>query len=582
MVKSILFNPVACLARGIENLYIQRENNRFYILKRSCGALARTLSVTLFPLALTVELIFKKAPKALLAITFSNDQIKKIKFRKKISGVEKFALGILFSPLGFFHTPDAVSCFFLKTFDLKPAVRPFGVEKIYGKKIEGIHFPSDENELRTLILRAKNDNKQVSIIGSGMSQGEQTVPSKKKHILINMRNFKAIGLGNNNETVKAGAGAIWEEIQLAVNGKGKSVIVKQASDLFSVGGSIGINCHGWAHDYGAIASTVEELEVMDAEGKVHILKPTNPMFGCFFGTMGYFGIVMNATFKLADNDHLIEKTVEVKLDEFTENYENNIKNHQDIPLFGGRLVLDSRKGHPLRKVCMVSYEKDGELKSSLPVKSDFLLEARYGTLFQRVALQAISHLSNLSARIVLSKFWDRERGSMLAGRKLTRNEALHPPINAFLMLHHSNLHAQWLQEYFITKKNLPNFLRYLGLQLESNNVRLINATIRPTPKDDISILPYAEQDRYAVVLSFNQFKSNKEIKRTEKWIKEVNEYVTAGGDVYYQAYMPYASKEQFEKAYGEERVENMRKLKTQFDPENRFGNSHTARYFDNN
>lgn len=52
----------------------------------------------------------------------------------------------------------------------------------------------------------------------------------------------------------AQSGAIWEHIQIEANKRGKSVIVKQASDLFSVRGSIGINCHGWAHKYGAISS----------------------------------------------------------------------------------------------------------------------------------------------------------------------------------------------------------------------------------------------------------------------------------------------------------------------------------------
>ncbi|MBX9744244.1 MAG: hypothetical protein K2X08_03420 [Chlamydiales bacterium] len=164
---------------------------------------------------------------------------------------------------------------------------------------------------------------------------------------------------------------------------------------------------------------------------------------------------------------------------------------------------------------------------------------------------------------------------------MTRNEALHPPINAFKILHHSDLHAQWLQEYFVKPDHLPNFLRFLGAELKANEVRLINATIRPTPRDDISILPYAEQDRYAVVICFAQVKTEAEMAKTRKWIENVQEFLISPGQegVFYQAYMPYATQEQFTTCYGPERIATMRALKRRFDPEDVFGNAHTAKYY---
>lgn len=70
------------------------------------------------------------------------------------------------------------------------------------------------------------------------------------------------------------------------------------------------------------------------------------------------------------------------------------------------------------------------------------------------------------------------------------------------------------------------------------------------------------------------------IAKTKQWIETVNKYVIASNDKYYQAYMPYATKEQFETCYSKEKVENMRCLKAQYDPEHRFGNAHTAKYYD--
>ncbi|HEV8050881.1 MAG TPA: hypothetical protein VGP47_00185, partial [Parachlamydiaceae bacterium] len=69
---------------------------------------------------------------------------------------------------------------------------------------------------------------------------------------------------------------------------------------------------------------------------------------------------------------------------------------------------------------------------------------------------------------------------------------------------------------------------------------------------------------------------------SKQWMMRVNEFLISQGDVFYQAYMPFATQEQFEKSYGMERINKMRVLKQKFDPENLFSNAHTTKYFDLN
>lgn len=579
-MKIYHISPSSYVARGIENTLIKGEASNRTEVKIGCQLISRLASVTIFPLSLTVELLGKRIPK--LINSLPRDDISRKKFKYNINEIEKLCLGILCSPLGL-QSPDSVSGLFLKNPDSSTVIRPFGVEELYGKKVDHIYQPQTVEELQELIKKAKREKKTVSIKGAGMSQGSQTVPHDVSSIVIDTKKLNHIKFENNNRQVKVQSGATWEQVQLAANKRGKSVIVKQASDLFSIGGSIGINCHGWAHEYGAISSTVTSLDIVDANGDLRTLTPKDELFGCMFGTLGYFGVVVSATLKLENNEYLTEKTTEIELDHFMEHYKTKIKG-KNIPLFGGRLVLDNLEGNPLRKICMVTYEKDNpafDAAHAIPLTTPaFTAEGRFGKRVERMALQALGHLPYLPCRHLIHKFWDRERKAMLAGGKLTRNEALHPPINAFRILHHSNLHTQWLQEYFIKEENLPNFLRFLGAQLKANEVRLINATIRPTPKDSISILPYAEKDRYAVVICFSQTKTEKEIEKTRQWIQCVHEYLIAQGDVYYQAYMPFATREQFEQCYGKERIRNMQQLKVKYDPENLFSNGHTQKYFD--
>jgi len=582
MAMFAITHPTATAARGIEDLLLIEKNSKSFAVKASLWTLARLMSVTVFPVFVTLEMVFKRIPKILISIPFfkAHGERTTEKFNKNIQKLQNLALALIFSPLGL-RSADAVSGLFLKMTPTPNIVRPFGVEEVYGKAVDHIHYPSTIEEVRQLVLQAKKENKHVSIIGAGMSQGPQTVPKDEHQIVINTKNLKHLEFGPNSKTVKVQAGATWEQIQIEANKLGKSVIVKQASDIFSVGGSIGINCHGWAHEYGAISSTVETLEVIDANGELLTLTPNDELFGCMFGTLGYFGVIVSATLKLTHNEHMVERTAEVSLDEFIDHYKANIKG-KNIPLFGGRLVLDTTEANPMRKVYMVKYEKDTEIVAGhAPILTeDFLPEAKYGTRMERIALQAISQVSSFTSSRLISRFWTKEEQFMLSGRKLTRNEALHPPINAFRLAHESKLHTQWLQEYFIVEQHLPNFLRYLGAELKANDVRLINATIRPTPKDNISVLPYAEQERYAVVICFDQMKIKKWMDKTRQWIENVNQYLVSQGDVYYQAYMPYATQEQFEKCYGVETVNKMRTLKIKYDPDNIFSNGHTVKYFD--
>lgn len=570
MVSFYLSRPTAFVSRGIENLVISQKTAKSWYKTAGCFALSRLISITVFPLFTFLEMTFKRIPKV-IATAWNGKST-----TDKLQKVGKFFLGTISSVTGL-HSPEGVSGYFLKRAS-ETAIRPFGVEEQYGKKVDTIAYPKTAEELQSLVQEAKTAGKQISVIGAGFSQGTQTIPKDSHQVVINTKHLNDMQLASDGKTVTVGSGTTWEKLQLYLNERGKSSLVKQASDPFSIGGSIGINCHGWAHEAGAIASTVEELTIINSNGDLQTLTPDDELFGAQFGTFGYFGIIVSAKLRVVDNTQLLQSAVEIPTDQFVTHYNTHIKDH-DVPLFIGRLNLDHTQGDPLRSVCMVRYDKDNAAEGHLD-PSRFKEEPKRGNFIERAALKCLTHLSNTSAKGLLHTFWERHKKKLLKGESLTRNEALHPPINALKMLTHSNLHTQWLQEYFIAPENLSEFIRFLSAKLKENNVRLVNATIRPTPKDTISILPYAEKDRHAVVLCFAQEKTPKAFDQTIGWINEVNEYLLSKGDLPYQAYMPFTSREDFDQFYGAERVERMRALKDRYDPTHLFGNEHTAKYFD--
>ena len=225
----------AALARNIENLMIQREVNPSPLVKGAAGAAASLISATVFPIFLTLELFLKRIPKVVLSIGTEN-------FEKKTDKALKYSLAIGPSILLGLPFPEGVPGFFLRRETKENEVRPFGVEAVFGRTIDNpIESPISAEEVQAIVKNAKELGQQVSVIGAGMSQGTQTIPSADKHRVIHMKHLNAIHVNAAENTVTVGAGATWEQIQLELDKVNKSAIVKQASDIFSVGGSIAIN-----------------------------------------------------------------------------------------------------------------------------------------------------------------------------------------------------------------------------------------------------------------------------------------------------------------------------------------------------
>ena len=363
MVDRKIHAPSAYLARGLENLLIITKETESSLVHWSSCLFAKSVGCFAVPSVLLGELLVEPL---FLAKAFCQGVQKEVNY--SVERISKLALGICCTPLSILKA-DGVSYLFLQRAPTQSEIRPFGVEKVYGVKVaDGIHYPHSVEDIQNLVLLAKKEQRKITIVGTGFSQGDQTAPLDKNDLVIDLRNLKDVQFvpGSNHNLVKVSAGATWEVVQQIVNKKGKSVIVKQASDVFSVGGSIAINCHGWEHAWGAIASTVESLEVIDATGTLKTISMQSSsiedreLFRCMFGTLGYFGVIVSATLKLKDNEMYQEKGVKVPIREFDSYYKKNIQNNQKIPLLIGRLSLIDK---PLSEVYFntfeVCYDKHG-------------------------------------------------------------------------------------------------------------------------------------------------------------------------------------------------------------------------------
>src|SRR5947207_13633583 len=80
-----------------------------------------------------------------------------------------------------------------------------------------------------------------------------------------------------------------------------------------------------------------------------------------------------------------------------------------------------------------------------------------------------------------------------------------------------------LQEYFVPRDKMSQFVDGLRTIVKGNRANLINVTIRIVHKDDITTLNYARQDMFAYVLYFNQKFNEREGQILQKTTSERSE-----------------------------------------------------------
>ncbi|MBI3348053.1 MAG: FAD-binding oxidoreductase, partial [Burkholderiales bacterium] len=133
-----------------------------------------------------------------------------------------------------------------------------------------------------------------------------------------------------------------------------------------------------------------------------------------------------------------------------------------------------------------------------------------------------------------------------------------------------------LQEYFVPARNFLPFTRAMGDCLRRNKAQALNVSIRQSPADPVSTLPWAKEDVFSFVLYYKQGTDTAAQEQVGRWTRELIDIVVANQGRYYLPYQLHATREQFDAAYPE--AEALRKIKRMADPTAKFSNQLWAKY----
>jgi FAD/FMN-containing dehydrogenase len=396
-----------------------------------------------------------------------------------------------------------------------------------------------EAQVRQLILRARTEKLGIAIAGARHSMGGHSI--SPEGIVLNMLPFNHLELNEEKRILRVGAGARWADVVPYLNSRGYSVAVMQASNDFSVGGSISVNCHGWQHNSPPIASTIESFRIVTADGNIVRCSRTenSELFSLALGGYGLFGVILEVDLRVVPNERYRPEVEVLPADKYVARFAEKVNPATDIGMVYGRLCVVPGDKTFLREAILTVFRRVPCKRDEIPVLSS----TRFRTLHREIYRAQIQSAAGKEVRWKAEKNLGEQFGSSDVSRNQLLNEA------AALYQEQNANRTDILHEYFVPPEGVAKFLERSREIIPRHKGDLLNVTIRNVREDKESFLRYADGEMFAFVMSFNQPRSEEADGKMAAMTRELIDAAVECRGRYYLCYRLHATKEQLVRAY---------------------------------
>jgi FAD/FMN-containing dehydrogenase len=429
------------------------------------------------------------------------------------------------------------------------------------ERIERVVEADDRLELQRIVKEANKNGRHISVAGLQHSQGGHTY--YRGGVVLDMRSFnKILEIDKEAKTVKVESGASWEDVQEAVKEDGLALKVTQSQSIFTIGGSLSVNAHGRDIRFGPMAGTVKEMTVLTPAGEIKTVtrEDSAEWMKYMFGGYGLFGVILDVTLELTEDEVYTIHTEELKTDEY-ESYFTKLLNHDDTAMHYARVSV--APGTFLDEMYVVDYNHTGKQDRAVPLKEE--KGARMGKLAMDIGRQG---------GVWEDLFWSNQKlmARSQNGKNITRNNVMRG--NSAFMEFTKPGRVEVLQEFFVPVNQYGEYMEDLKNLLpasdQGEDFKIHNITVRYAAKDSKTSLNYAKEDMLGLVVLIQHGLSEEQIADAEAIIQKWTSLTLEHGGTYYLPYYHYQTKEQFREAYPEWEQFQVEKLKR--DPNEVFQN----------
>jgi FAD/FMN-containing dehydrogenase len=441
--------------------------------------------------------------------------------------------------------------------------------------VYGIVKITTVRDIQNALQFARDHKLKVTAAGSRHSMGGHTFV--KDGLVLDMRGFNQVRLDKEHKILNVQTGATWKQLQLFLDPQGLSVKAMQSINIFTVGGTLSVNAHGIAHDPGQVAPTVRSFRILLSSGEIKNCSAAEnaELFHHTLGGYGLMGIILDVELDVVENEMYVWKTHYMDYQDFAGYYKRNVDGNPVFGLAYGRLSMSPSTF--LKEAAIHTYEKTHTAVPLVPLKPPgyvwldrFIINFSKTGDFGRRVRWTVEKYGEPRIHNCLSR---NEAMSHEEGCFVSRNQEMYDSMD---YLENRLKDTDILQEYFIPREKMPQFVDGLRTVVQTNGANLINVTIRIVHKDDITTLNYAKQDMFAYVLYFNQKFNEREGQILQKTTTDLIDLALGLDGTYYLPYQLFYSKEQLRQAYP--RIDEFFAAKKTYDPGGLFVNKFYEKY----
>ena len=404
----------------------------------------------------------------------------------------------------------------------------------------------------------------VSVGGGHFSMGGQTASDGSLH--IDMRGLAGVTrLDPVARAVRVLAGTRWCDLQRFLDPHDLSVKIMQTYANFTVGGSLGVNCHGRYVGLGPLIMSVRAIWLVTADGALHHATPTqnSEIFYGAIGGYGALGIVVEAELEVADNERLERISAKFPAAAYLTFFKETVRNSSAALFHNADLYPPHYRS--LRATTWQRTERPATHTERLqtPRRQWAIEKYMMWTVTEwPFGKQRREHL--LDPLLFLSRkvHWR----NFEAGYDVAELEPISRTARTYV-----------LQEYFVPIDRFDDFTAKMEDILQRHRVNAVNVSVRHALADPGSLLAWAREECFAFVLYHKQRTRESARARVGVWTRELIEAAISCGGAYYLPYQIHATPEQFHRAYP--RARELFALKARLDPGNRLRNRLLNAYY---
>ncbi len=404
----------------------------------------------------------------------------------------------------------------------------------------------------------------VSIGGGHFSMGGQTASPGSLHLDMRQMN-RILAFYPGEKVIRVQAGIRWCDIQRFIDPHNLAVKIMQTYANFTVGGALGVNCHGRYMGLGPVVLSVRSIKVVLADGRVQDASPAEnqELFYAVIGGYGGLGVIVEVELDLADNVKVKRLARKMSAAEYISHFKSKVRYFQDAVFHNADLYPPH-----FTRVRSVTWARTDESTT----------EPR------RLQQGGLSYALN---RYFVWAVTETPFG------KWRREYLIDPLLYMFRKVHWRNFEAGYdvaelepksrkhttyvLQEYFIPVERFDEFVPKMSEILQRHRVNALNVSVRHALQDPGTLMAWARGETFAFVLYYKQRTRDSAINRVGVWTRELIDAAIACGGTYYLPYQPHATLAQFHAAYP--LATELFALKRRLDPHFRFRNVLWDKYY---